>query len=226
MSRALTPPALSAIADIALKSVKGQEVAAKELWAQAPVLIYVMRRPGCSEAPLAVRRSPCAARPCPDLIVSGSAASAAARPRHQPCCRPLAAQSCAATRRSRCGAHTRSWRSWACGWCAWCTSGSSARWGVQPGGWWHWPLRPRHGAVPPPAGRLLQRPGRPGPARTAPPHLTSAHALAAPLLQIDAFYPEYWGGELYHDAAKGFYQVGCRRGALPLWGVCLCECRG
>jgi hypothetical protein len=48
MSRVLAPPALESIANIALKSVKGQEIAAKELWADKPVLLYVMRRPGCS----------------------------------------------------------------------------------------------------------------------------------------------------------------------------------
>lgn len=36
-------------------------------------------------------------------------------------------------------------------------------------------------------------------------HPRAAADAAAPL-QIDAF-GDYWGGELYHDAAKGFYQV-------------------
>lgn len=27
------------------------------------------------------------------------------------------------------------------------------------------------------------------------------------LHQIEAFVPEYWGGEIYHDADKAFYKV-------------------
>lgn len=32
-------------------------------------------------------------------------------------------------------------------------------------------------------------------------------AAAICLLQIAAFVPEYWGGEVYHDVDKAFYKV-------------------
>lgn len=32
-------------------------------------------------------------------------------------------------------------------------------------------------------------------------------AVCPCLLQINAFVPEYWGGEIYHDVDKVFYKV-------------------
>jgi hypothetical protein len=36
---------------------------------------------------------------------------------------------------------------------------------------------------------------------------TQAQACTLCALQIEAFVPEYWGGEIYHDVDKAFYKV-------------------
>lgn len=33
------------------------------------------------------------------------------------------------------------------------------------------------------------------------------HTYPVAALQIEAFVPEYWGGEIYHDVDKAFYKV-------------------
>ena len=45
MAKAL--PTLQSIANAALKSAAGEEVRAATLWAQSPVLVFALRRPGC-----------------------------------------------------------------------------------------------------------------------------------------------------------------------------------
>jgi hypothetical protein len=54
-------------------------------------------------------------------------------------------------------------------------------------------------------------------------------------VQVNAFAPDYWGGELYHDVDKAFYKVGSgsvnrkhtvHKGRRHLGGQCLTRCAG
>jgi hypothetical protein len=47
MASARPLPALAAVANAVLKSAAGEEVRAGTLWAQSPVLVFALRRPGC-----------------------------------------------------------------------------------------------------------------------------------------------------------------------------------
>lgn len=168
--QALTPGTdraedMATLASAVLKDKEGKEVPAAALWEKGPVLVVVLRRPGCRECwrQAAGPCTPPALACCSLHPLSGIACRAHQLPLHRRGSRsslpqtqraacPGAPQSCAARSQCSSGRSAKSLRSWASGWPVCCTSGSTARWR---------PLRQSEGAQAAPrarSGRLARAP--------------------------------------------------------------------